>query len=255
MFLLSHKAYSSCITKCQLNNNIIPPPIDYDPKNHPYARQIGLKSFWSKHVAVVAFSPHIGISLIAVLSDERILVVDAVDTRTDLKLRVVGVYLPTNPTSNNQWDVLDSLVLPKYTVVIEDFNTWTDPFRDTFPTRTKIHSRSTRMLSFMTEKGLVFTLDNKAEGPATLTQWEFGLRGELFNGSRLDFIIVTGLLAEITSRSNTSVSPISNHIQVDVLDLCPHMNPAQRWEEIKEIGKRNGRYYGKEAQDARKDMV
>ncbi|KAJ9088221.1 hypothetical protein DSO57_1025194 [Entomophthora muscae] len=272
------------ITKCQLNNNTIPPSIDYDPKNYPYARQIGLKSFWSKHVAVVAFSPHIDISLIVVLSDECILVVEAVDTRTDLKLRVVGVYLPPNPTSNNQWDFLDSLVLPKYTVVIGDFNTWTDPFRDTFPTRTKIHSRSTRMLFFMTEKGLVFTLDNEAEGPVTLTQWEFGPRGELVNGSRLDFILVIGLLAEITSRSNTNVSPISNHMQVDVvdckkkprprewsirpttlrdpewrlqlsiiltqlikvLDLCPHMSPAQRWEEIKEVIKKESKKYEKE---------
>ncbi|KAJ9079762.1 hypothetical protein DSO57_1032159 [Entomophthora muscae] len=32
------------------------------------------------------------------------------------------------------------------------------------------------------------------------------------------------------------------------------MDPAQRWEEIKEIGKRNERSYEKEAQDAGKDM-
>ncbi|KAJ9071239.1 hypothetical protein DSO57_1038949 [Entomophthora muscae] len=84
------------------------------------------------------------------------------------------------------------------------------------------------MLAFMASKGLVFTLEDETDGPDTLTRWEYGPDGELLNGSRLDFLLVSGDIADITSRSITWISPISDHMLIDVV-VAQKKPRKQKW--------------------------
>ncbi|KAJ9065553.1 hypothetical protein DSO57_1018271 [Entomophthora muscae] len=145
-------------------------------------------------------------------------------------------------------------------------------------------SQGHRMLAFMASKGLVFTLEDEADSPDTLTRWEYSPDGELLNSSRLDFLLVSGNIADITSRSITWISPISDHMLIDVvvdqkkphkqewsimpstlrdpewklvtsmaidshikiMDFGTLLSPTQRWRKLKKLIKEVSKKYEKE---------
>ncbi|KAJ9072755.1 hypothetical protein DSO57_1024027 [Entomophthora muscae] len=206
---------------------------DTDPFNHPFSIQAGIQAFGGKYVAIVATSKDIDIKLLGTYADERILVVEATNKRDNKKYRVIGVYLSPNHTSYLQWQELEQLKITDNTIVAGDFNAWTDPIWDTFPTSKKKHRRGNRMLAFMATHGLTFTLDDKVEGPGTLTQWEYDEQGNMTKGSRLDFVLVAGAMADVTSRSRVQVSRISDHLLVE------EIIKKDKLEKIEEINKNN----------------
>ncbi|KAJ9083803.1 hypothetical protein DSO57_1031085 [Entomophthora muscae] len=72
------------------------------------------------------------------------------------------------------------------------------------------------MLHYMTQKGLIFTLDDEEDGPASLTRWVFDVDDTPVKGSRLDYILVAGALAQISSCSMVITSSVSDHMIVVV---------------------------------------
>ncbi|KAJ9064032.1 hypothetical protein DSO57_1034744 [Entomophthora muscae] len=87
-----------------------------------------------------------------------------------------------------------------------DFNIWTDKLCNTFPVQNKPHHKGATMLQFMAKKGLIFTVDDKEEGPASLTRWASDIEDTPIKGSRLEYILVAGALAEIISLSLVVIS-------------------------------------------------
>ncbi|KAJ9066946.1 hypothetical protein DSO57_1004709 [Entomophthora muscae] len=64
-----------------------------------------------------------------------------------------------------------------------DFTAWTDRLQDTFPPRNKPHNKGATMLHFMAQKELIFALDNKEDGLASLTQWAYDIDDTSIKGS------------------------------------------------------------------------
>ncbi|KAJ9076696.1 hypothetical protein DSO57_1023757 [Entomophthora muscae] len=178
-------------------------PLNTDPQAHPWSQQANLSSLWRKHVAIVALNPNINLEFIESHEDKRILIAFATNNLTKQKLCIIGVYIsPQFKESKSQWETLKNIPITNITVVASDFYTWTDKLRDTFPVKDRPHHKGATMLQYMASKGLIFTLDDKEEGPATLTQWEYNIDDIPLKGSRLDYILVARALAHITSRHN-----------------------------------------------------
>ncbi|KAJ9087524.1 hypothetical protein DSO57_1032495 [Entomophthora muscae] len=218
------------ISKIQGFNTVEYSPLDPNPMNHPWSRQANLKSLWEKHVAIVALKPHIELEFSESLDNERIIIANAKDTKTNQKLRIIGVYIsPQFDECKLQWDTLDKIEMTTNTVIAGDFNTWTDKLQDTFPIRERTHRKAATMLSFMSKKGLIFTLDEEDDGPASLTRWAYDIDDTPIKGSRLDYILVVGALAEITSRSMVLTSSVSNHMIVVVQIARPENSTRHKW--------------------------
>ncbi|KAJ9058128.1 hypothetical protein DSO57_1015549 [Entomophthora muscae] len=113
------------------------------------------------------------------------------------------------------------------TVIAGDSNTCTDKVRDTFAVQERTHRRALTMFNFMSQKGLI-TLDDKDNGPASLTRWTFDADDTLISGSCLDFILVVGALADITSRSQVRTSSVSDHMMVVVKIAQPTKPPLPK---------------------------
>ncbi|KAJ9086729.1 hypothetical protein DSO57_1000987 [Entomophthora muscae] len=198
--------------------------------NHPWSRQANFKSLWGKHVAIVALKPHIKLKFLESLDNKHIVIANAIDTKTNQKLRVIRVYiLPQFDKCNSQWDALHKIKMTPNTVIAGDFNTWTDKLRDTFPIRERTHRKAATMLSFMSQKGLMFTLDEEDDGPASLTRWAFDIDDTPVKGSRLDYILIVGALADITSRSMVITSSVSDHMIVVVRIAKPEKQIRHKW--------------------------
>ncbi|KAJ9085908.1 hypothetical protein DSO57_1009487 [Entomophthora muscae] len=84
------------------------------------------------------------------------------------------------------------------------------------------------MLQFMAAKGLIFTLDKDEEGPALLTCWAFDIDDSPIKGSRLDYVLVAGALASITSKSIVITSLLSDHMIV-VVKIAKPKKKKQVW--------------------------
>ncbi|KAJ9089817.1 hypothetical protein DSO57_1009042 [Entomophthora muscae] len=84
------------------------------------------------------------------------------------------------------------------------------------------------MLNFMSQKGLIFTLDDKDNGPVSLTRWAFDADDTPISGSCLDFSLVVGALADITSRSQVRTSSVSDHMIVVVKIAQPNKPPLPK---------------------------
>ncbi|KAJ9052535.1 hypothetical protein DSO57_1033198 [Entomophthora muscae] len=168
-------------------------------------------------MAIVALRPHIDILFLESLEDKRIIVANATDTITKETIRIVGVYIsPQFEESKFQWEALDKINITNNTVVAGDFNAWPNKLCNTYPTQSKPHHKGATMLHYMTQKELIFTLDDKEDGPASLTRWVFDVDNTPVKGSRLDYILVAGALAHISSRLVVITSLVSNHMIVVV---------------------------------------
>ncbi|KAJ9052653.1 hypothetical protein DSO57_1032197 [Entomophthora muscae] len=205
------------ISKIQGFNTTEYTSLNPDPHAHPWSRQINMQSLWGKHVAIVALHPNIDLEFIESHKDERIIIARATDTKTHQSLWIIGIYIsPQFDKSISQWDTLNCIEITNYTVMAGNFNTWTDKLQDTFPIRNKSHHKGATMLQYMAAKGLIITLDKDEEGPTLLTCWAFDIDDAPIKGSRLDYVLVAGALAPITSKSIVITSSVSDHMIVVV---------------------------------------
>ncbi|KAJ9057242.1 hypothetical protein DSO57_1024450 [Entomophthora muscae] len=81
----------------------------------------------------------------------------------------------------------------------------------------------------MAQKGLIFTLDDEEDGPASLTRWAYDIDDAPIKGSWLNYILVAGALAQITSRSIVITSLVSNHMIVVVKIARQEPKKTKTW--------------------------